>query len=259
MTTSNFPFIATPGRSRTPRLNRVAPRPWKAFNSRFPLVRAGRSSPAFCARHCDTDPSNIAAEIRGCSDITHRELPLSKVSRWTRAERAEPPALLVFLPGIESPPVAQSGRPKLNAAARSRQRATTRTPAEAAQPTANPAEVEPEAITPAAAPDWRQEAEIAAGHQLEAGERDRERPSPLAPHEFPEAPPPAREFQWDYAATHRVEGLPEGGFLININDRCVVVVLVMMMPLCRVGKIPARGDLFQHLDDPPRLGESTEP
>jgi hypothetical protein len=185
---------------------------------------------------------------------------LSPVRRaMTRAERAEPPPLVVFLPEIESRPAAESARPKLNAAVRSRQRATARTPAEAVEPAANPAEVEPEAITPAAVPDWRREAEIAATHQLEAGERDRQGPSPLASHAFPEAPSPAPKFQWDYAATHRVEGLPEGGFLININDRCVVAVLVMMMPLCRLGKIPARGDLFQHLDDLPRLRESTEP
>jgi hypothetical protein len=182
--------------------------------------------------------------------------PVQRV--MNRAERAEPPALVVLLPEIESPPpAAQSARPKLNAAARSRARA--RTPAEAGEPAANPAEVESESITPATAPDWRQEAAIAAAHQLEAGERDRERPAPLAPHAFPEAPAPVPKFQWDYAATHHLEGLSEGGFLININDRCVVAVVVMMMPFCRLGKIPARGDLFQHLDDPPRLGESTEP
>lgn len=186
-------------------------------------------------------------------------IALSPVRRvMNRAERAEPPALMVLLPEIESPPpTSQSTRPKLNAAARSRARA--RTPAEAVEPAANPAEVESEDVTRPSAPDWRQEAVIAATHQLEAGERDRERPAPLAPHAFPEAPAPAPKFQWDYAATHRVEGLSEGGFLININDRCVVVVLVMMMPFCRLGKISARGDLFQHLDDPPRLGESTEP
>jgi hypothetical protein len=57
------------------------------------------------------------------------------------------------------------------------------------------------------------------------------------------------EFHWSHSATHRVELFPEGGFLVNINERCAIVVLIFPMPFCRVGKIPAHSDLFEHMDD----------
>jgi hypothetical protein len=30
----------------------------------------------------------------------------------------------------------------------------------------------------------------------------------------------------------------------------------MLIPICKLGKIDARGDLFEHMDDPAPLGES---
>jgi hypothetical protein len=44
--------------------------------------------------------------------------------------------------------------------------------------------------------------------------------------------------------THRVELLPAGGFVVNINDRCVIVLYIMIMPACRIGRISPRGDLL---------------
>jgi hypothetical protein len=61
----------------------------------------------------------------------------------------------------------------------------------------------------------------------------------------------APEFGWDHAHTHRVEALEGGGTLLWINDRCFIVMAGMIpFPMCGIGKIPARGDLFDHMRDP---------
>jgi len=63
--------------------------------------------------------------------------------------------------------------------------------------------------------------------------------------------PSAPEFGWDYARTHRVESLRDGGVLINLNDNCVIVIYVVV-PLvgCKIGRLPANGHLFDHMRDP---------
>jgi hypothetical protein len=62
----------------------------------------------------------------------------------------------------------------------------------------------------------------------------------------------APEFGWDHARTHRVEALEGGGSLLWINDRCFIVMYGMIpFPMCGIGKIPVRGDLFDHLHDLP--------
>ena len=43
--------------------------------------------------------------------------------------------------------------------------------------------------------------------------------------------------------------------MFNINDRCAVAVIILIMPVCKLGKIEARGDLFQHMKDPPVMGD----
>jgi hypothetical protein len=64
-------------------------------------------------------------------------------------------------------------------------------------------------------------------------------------------PQNAPEFGWDHARTHRVEGLEGGGgSLLWINDRCFIVMTGLIpFPMCNVGKIPVRGDLFDHMPD----------
>lgn len=60
------------------------------------------------------------------------------------------------------------------------------------------------------------------------------------------------EFHWYHAGTHRVEPLEGGGTLINLNDNCVLVVIgVIPFPTCKLGRIRARGDLFEHMRDAP--------
>jgi hypothetical protein len=111
------------------------------------------------------------------------------------------------------------------------------------------------AVTPAP-PDWRDELQIAANNELEREARQRQQPSPLAPHDFSGVKPGStddsrHEFGWSHAATHRVEGLPGGGWLVNINDNCAIAIVLMIMPVCKIGKIPARGDLFDKMKDAP--------
>ena len=63
--------------------------------------------------------------------------------------------------------------------------------------------------------------------------------------------PIAPEFGWDHARTHRVEPLEGGGSLLWINDRCFIVMAGLIpFPMCGIGKIPVRGDLFDHMRDP---------
>ena len=69
---------------------------------------------------------------------------------------------------------------------------------------------------------------------------------------FPKAPtsaPAVPKFGWYYAGTHRIEELPGGGTIINLTDRCAIVVYVLPIPVCKIGKIPANGDLFNQLHD----------
>jgi len=61
------------------------------------------------------------------------------------------------------------------------------------------------------------------------------------------APMRAPEFAWDYARTHRVESLPEGGIVINLSDNCVLVLNPFPLPFCWPGKKPANGDLFKDM------------
>lgn len=107
-------------------------------------------------------------------------------------------------------------------------------------PVATPAPLSGPAI------DWQQ------ALQREVRTRDRAPPSGKLEFGLPRRPAPAAaapQFGWDYASTHRVQQLPEGGLLININDRCAVVLYVLPIPVCRIGHIPVDGGLFDHLHD----------
>jgi hypothetical protein len=66
----------------------------------------------------------------------------------------------------------------------------------------------------------------------------------------------APEFGWDHARTHRVEALEGGGgSLLWINDRCFLVMAGLIpFPICGIGEIPVRGDLFDHMGDPKATG-----
>ena len=127
----------------------------------------------------------------------------------------------------------------------------------APQPPAN-------SITEPALPDWRHEMQIAANNEIEAEARRRQSPSLLAPHDFSGVKGGSTDdtkprFAWDHAATHRVEEIPTGGLLININDRCAIAWVIFPFPFCRIGKIQSHGDLFGRMKDAPALGDSGVP
>jgi hypothetical protein len=161
--------------------------------------------------------------------------------RRARVESPELQTVLVFLPGpraksrpVEIAPPAPPRLPELSPP-------STTAPQLIAQPRRENA-AEPPAI------DWRRDAEAIAREHAQAAEAARE-PS----RDGPAKPKP--EFGWSHSATHRIEPIEGGGFVVWINDKCGVAVAGLAMPFCMFGKKPARGDLFEHMDDPPRPGD----
>jgi hypothetical protein len=80
-------------------------------------------------------------------------------------------------------------------------------------------------------------------------ESERRRKGKLAPDPRFSRPAPRPQFGWDESKIHRIEALPEGGTIIHLNDRCVLALTGFLIPMCKLGKIPARGDLFEHMED----------
>jgi hypothetical protein len=97
-------------------------------------------------------------------------------------------------------------------------------------------------------PDWAEELHLAAKNAV-AGQVAQQRHESDFAHAFPAAPPKTPQFAWDYAATHRVEALPQGGILINLSDNCVLIFFPLPLVGCGIGQRPANGDLFEQLRD----------
>jgi hypothetical protein len=164
--------------------------------------------------------------------------------RHARVESPERQTMLVFLPGpqAKSPPV-ESVPP-----------ATPRLPELSPPSITAPQLIAPPQPDNAGAPpaiDWRRDAEAIAREHAEAAEAGRE-PSKHGPAK------PQPEFGWSHSATHRIEPMEGGGFVVWINDKCGVAVAGLAMPFCMFGKKPARGDLFEHMDDAPKPGDWKE-
>ncbi len=107
--------------------------------------------------------------------------------------------------------------------------------------------------------DWNAELERAVKDNSLREAAPARRDFGLPHHPGPAAAKPP-EFSWDYAPTHRVESLPEGGLLINLNDRCVLVLAPLPFPVCGIGTKPANGELFKHMRDaPPAAGPEAVP
>ena len=117
----------------------------------------------------------------------------------------------------------------------------------------------PEVATPPASIDWAREAE-----QVAASGRALSRPNeqPLGPKTDVarglNSASGKKEFGWSHSAIEPIEVHP-GGTLIWLNERCAIVVSGMIFPVCSIGEIPVRGDLFEHMDDPPELGAEPLP
>src|ERR1700722_1423486 len=129
-------------------------------------------------------------------------------------------------------------------------------PAAAVRPREQASE-SPQSSAPVAI-DWAKEAERAAARQIDENEAAARRAGALsahtkAPSSLAPLPPPLPQFGWSHAATHRLESFP-GGMILNLTDRCAIVFSIMLIPVCKVGDIEPRGDLLEHMDDPPPLG-----
>lgn len=153
--------------------------------------------------------------------------------------------LVVLLPPLESQHAA--------ALLARRRAASQRAPVLEAAPSGAPISVAPPDNS-AGIIDWAAEAASAASRSAERNEAAARRarafgippPSPM----FAPAAPRKPGIAWDYAATHRVEALPGGVTVINLNEHCAIAFLwVLPMFGCSLGKIPARGDLFDHMHD----------
>src|SRR5690242_6593048 len=148
-----------------------------------------------------------------------------------RSNATEVSSVAFFLPLTPAAETA-AGEPKVP-------HPTAHTPARTNRPAAIAApQPETRAITPSApiTPDWRHELEIAANNQLQSEQRRRDQPSPLAPHDFSKVKPGSTDdskpqFGWSHSATHRVEEMPSGGLLININDRCAIAWVIFPFPV----------------------------
>lgn len=161
--------------------------------------------------------------------------------RHARVEAPERQTVLVFLPGpqtksapVEIEPPAPPRLPELSP------------PSITAPQLIAPPQQDNAGLPPAI--DWRRDAEAIAREHAQAAEAGRE-PSK----DDPKKPKP--EFGWSHSATHRIEPMEGGGFVVWINDKCGVAVAGLAMPFCMFGKKPARGDLFEHMDDPPQPGD----
>jgi hypothetical protein len=164
---------------------------------------------------------------------------------------------IAFLEPIQPQPFAEAA--KLHAPSPTK-RETAREGVQGTAPPKTPEPTEPENTAPIAI-DWAKEAERAAAHRIEADEEADRRASALSPRRgpsvgAPEAPTATPQFGWDHAHIHRVEPIPDGGLVVNLNDRCAIIVkFPFLLPGCKIGKMESRGDLFTHMNDPPTLGD----
>jgi hypothetical protein len=176
---------------------------------------------------------------------------LLMASRWQTRLDLRTEESLIFLPlpahvqpAAQAPPPATLPRKK-SAPTHDTQLVVVPTPAEPQPAEQNPAIV-----------DWNAEAALTAKQRAQSAAAPQ--PRALDKHgagvDFDgglgpdEASKP--EFGWDHAHTHRLEAMEGGGSILWINDRCFIVMYGMIpFPMCGIGKIPVRGDLFDHMRD----------
>jgi hypothetical protein len=151
--------------------------------------------------------------------------------------------LLALLPAVRppSPPLRVATSP--GAAPRATREPEPRVPA----PDSGPASI-----------DWAAEGAEAAARVARGEGQPGPRTFGMPPASPMFAAAPARRpgLTWNHARTHRVEALPGGVTVFNLNDHCAVALL-WVVPFfgCTLDKIPPRGDLLDHMRDAPELGD----
>jgi hypothetical protein len=105
--------------------------------------------------------------------------------------------------------------------------------------------------------DWG--AELSQAAKAAAADQSAQTPRDFGFPKMPAAPEKPPQFEWDYAATHRVEQVEGGGLLVHLNDQCVLVLFPLPFMGCGIGTKPANGDLFKNMNAPPRAQPGTAP
>jgi hypothetical protein len=190
--------------------------------------------------------------------VIHAALLLLASRRVTRVDiGGEEP--LVFLALPEHAPVltpdASVGAPPQKKPATPRDTQLVIIPAPAPPAAGTP----PAADTPPAAIDWNAEVERAIKqHELATATAPRALDKHGAGADLNGGLGPDRnqksDFAWDRKHTQRLESIEGGGILLHLSDRCVLVVFPLPFVGCGIGKIPVRGDLFEHMHDEPQTG-----
>lgn len=159
------------------------------------------------------------------------------------AESRGSPSLVVLLHSLE---------PRLSAGASERRRVHSPRMRAAGPPETQPP-VSSTAISgsPSVSIDWATEASAAAGRLVDENEKSRRQAKVFAPVESPMfASPRVRhsDFPWQPNKVEIVQGVAT---MIHLGDRCGLV-LFLIVPVaggCALDKMPARGDLFDHMHD----------
>jgi hypothetical protein len=98
--------------------------------------------------------------------------------------------------------------------------------------------------------DWTRAARLAAARAVaESGHNS----SGAGPNARPPAAKPSQTFSWSHANTHRIERAEDGTVILWLNERCFLVGF--LIPVCAVGEIKPRGDLFNGMRDPKEIGD----
>jgi hypothetical protein len=169
-------------------------------------------------------------------------------SRSMPAEDLPPPVWILRLPPQTQP----NTETHTDSPFRARRSPGTQTPssvpklAQPAPPPSNPSEI-----------DWAEEARSTAIQEVQREEQERRRSEALAPPKsalFGPKAAPAPSFHWYRANTRRFEPLRNGGMLINLSDNCALIIFPFPLLGCTLEKVPARGDLFDHMRDAPEFG-----
>jgi hypothetical protein len=124
-------------------------------------------------------------------------------------------------------------------------------------PTQRTARPEQESTAIQAPIDWA--AELSQAVKAASADSAAQSPRDFGFPHLPRAKPKTPQFEWDYAATHRVEQIAGGGLLVNLSDRCVLVFFPLPLVGCGIGTKTANGDLLKHMSDPAEAGRGSAP
>jgi hypothetical protein len=101
--------------------------------------------------------------------------------------------------------------------------------------------------------DWNSELELVA-KSAAGGDGSAQHHDFGFPRRTPSTKTPT--FDWDPVHTHPVEIGAEGGLIVHLSDKCVMVFMPFPFALCGIGKKEANGHLLDHMRDAPAVAEA---